>query len=154
MEGLRDRATITLMLLAGLRRGEVVSLQRSDYDPDGACLRVRSRGAPTRLIALAGDSREALEAWLGVCEEGSGPMFIAVRGGRALARGLALSAVNRLLSHRCHEAGCGRLTPRDLRSHFQRQLQAASRLGMSPPCRFQQTEDGEACWVLPSLPAL
>jgi integrase len=153
IKGLRDGAIISLMLLAGLRRQEVVSLDRNDYDPEGGCLGVQSGSAPTRLLALEADSREALEAWLATCDVDSGPMFISIQGGEARSSRLTLSAVNRLLSRRCEEAGCRRLTPRDLRSHFLRQLQTAIRLGAHQPCRFQQTEDGGASWILSSLPS-
>jgi integrase len=151
IEGRRDGAIIALMLLAGLRRQEIAGLQRSDYDDADACLRVKSPGGPTRIIGLEGRCREALEAWLDTGGGVSGPMFVTIHGGEMQPRGITLSAVNRLLAKRCRQAGCSRVTPRDLRSCFLWQLQSGSRLDQRPPCRYQQTEDGEVAWALPCL---
>ena len=152
--GRRDRAVICLMLLAGLRRREVVALQRGDFDEATSCLRVRSRAGPTRLIVLHGDCLEAVTAWLQASDGAAGPLFVAYRRDQILTRALQPGAINHLLARRCRRAGCSPLTPRDLRAHFLWQLQAAARRDDSPRCRYQQTEDGEAAWVLPSLAAV
>jgi integrase len=149
--GRRDAAIIALMLLAGLRRGELVALQRGDYDESEGCLRVRSRRAPTRLIALAGRCRDTVEGWLNASRRGSGPLFVCIQGGQPTSRGLSPATVNQLLRRRYEEAGCRRLTPRDLRSHFLARLQAGARLGERLACRYVQAEDGEACWAIASL---
>jgi integrase len=73
---LRDAAVVSLMLLAGLRRQEVVDLQIGDYDEEDGRLIVRSAKAQMRSVMLMGDCRDDLEAWLAQRGHFSGPLFL------------------------------------------------------------------------------
>ncbi|HWC28705.1 MAG TPA: tyrosine-type recombinase/integrase [Dehalococcoidia bacterium] len=151
----RDCAVISLMLLAGLRRQEVIVLQRGDYDDLDGRVEVKSRRAGRRSVVLEGGCREDVERWLGRRGSGGGPLFLAFAStGEPLPRGLAASTVNRILARRCAEAGLSGLTPRALRGRFIWQLQAGTRQSGGQRCRYYLAEDGQPGWALSSLPAV
>lgn len=146
-EGARDAAVIGLMLCAGLRRQEVVALQRGDYEHEDGRIRVTSRRGLARSVILEGRTRAAVERWLGLRGAWSGPLIAALSPrGEIQLRGLTPPAVNRLLARRAVQAGCDGVTPRDLRGRFLRELQTASR--ERPRCRYYQDENGQPAWVL------
>jgi integrase len=150
----RDCAVISLMLLAGLRRQELVGLQRCDYDDADGRVEVRSRRDGRRSVLLEGECRADIEAWLGRRGGGSGPLFLAFAStGAPLPRGIAASTVNRILARRSAEAGLEGVTPRALRGRFVWQLQAGTRRG-GGHCRYYLGEDGQPGWALSSLPAV
>jgi integrase len=151
----RDCAVISLMLLAGLRRQELVGLQRGDYDDADGRIEVRSRRGVRRSVLLEGECRRDVEAWLGRRGGGSGPLFLAFAStGEPLPKGIAAPTVNRILARRCAEAGLDGLTPRVLRGRFVWQLQAGVRQGGGQRCRYYLAEDGEPGWALSSLAAV
>jgi integrase len=151
----RDCAVISLMLLAGLRRQELVGLQRGDYDDADGRIEVKSRRGGRRSVLLEGECRFDIEAWLGRRGGGSGPLFLAFAStGETLPKGIAASTVNRILSRRCSEAGLDGLTPRVLRGRFVWQLQAGTRQGGGQRCRYYLAEDGQPGWALSSLGAV
>ena len=153
--GRRDCAVISLMLLAGLRRQELVGLQRGDYDDADGRVEVKSRRTGRRSVLLEGECRADLERWLVQRGGGSGALFLAFDSlGEPLPRGIGASTVNRLLARRCAEAGLDGLTPRALRGRFVWQLQAGSRQGGGQRCRYYLAEDGQPGWALSSLPAV
>jgi integrase len=148
----RDCAMISLMLLAGLRRQELVALARGDYDDVDGRIEVKTRRAGRRSVLLEGDCRVDLEHWLAQRGSGGGPLFLAFDGyGTLLPRGISGPTVNRILARRCDEAGLDGLTPRLLRSRFLWQLQAGTRQGGGQRCRYYLGEDGQPGWALPSL---
>lgn len=60
-----SRLAIVLLYTAGLRRGEVVRLALSDYDPAEQTLRIRtSKFHKSRLVALSNDAVRELEVYL------------------------------------------------------------------------------------------
>jgi integrase len=149
---LRDAAVVSLMLLAGLRRQEVVDLQIGDYDEEDGRLIVRSTRHQVRSVILMGECRDHLEAWLSQRGHFSAPVFVRFEsGGDVLPAGLKPSAVNRLLARRCQEAGGMCVTPRDLRARFLWQMQLAGRRDERPPCRYYQDESGQPAWTLASM---
>jgi len=152
----RDCAVISLILLAGLRRQEVVGLQRGDYDDADGRVEVRSRRGGRRSVLLEGECRVDLDRWLAQRGGGAGALFLAFDStGELMPRGVAGSTVNRLLVRRCAEAGLDGLTPRALRGRFLWQLQAGARPGTGGQrCRYYLGEDGQPGWALSSLPAV
>jgi integrase len=147
LEGARDAAVIGLMLNAGLRRQEVVGLQRGDYEDEDGRIKVTSRRGLARSVILEGQTRAAVEQWLRLRGAWPGPLIAALSPhGDVQMRGLTPSAINRLLAKRSDQAGCTGITPRDLRGRFLRELQAASR--ERPRCRYYQDENGQPAWVL------
>jgi integrase len=146
-EGARDAAVIALMLSAGLRRSEVVALQRGDYEDEDGRVKIASRRGLARSVILEGRTRAAVERWLRQRGAWSGPMVAALSPqGEVQLRGITPPAVNRLLARRAAQAGCAGVTPRDLRGRFLRELQAASR--ERPRCRYYRDENGQPAWVL------
>ncbi len=153
--GLRDASILSLMLLAGLRRQEVVNLQLGDYDDDDGRLIVRSARRQLRSVILMGECRDDIEAWLAHRGGFSGALFVRFDSqGEVVPVGLKASAVNRLLARRCLDAGGLAVTPRDLRGRFLWQMQLAARHDERPPCRYYQDENGQPAWTLASMPSV
>ena len=147
IEGCRDAAVIGLMLSAGLRRQEVVGLQRGDYEDEDGRIKVASRRGLARSVILEGRTRATVAGWLRLRGAWSGPLIAALSThGEVQMRGLTPSAINRLLAKRSDQAGCTGITPRDLRGRFLRELQSASR--ERPRGRYYQDENGQPAWVL------
>ena len=88
----RDRAILELAYSAGLRVGEVVSLNVGDVDLEARTLRVVGKGDKTRIVPIGRHAVIALELWLVRRHELSGPLndlqavFRNKRGGRLSAR--------------------------------------------------------------------
>ncbi|HWO72678.1 MAG TPA: site-specific integrase [Dehalococcoidia bacterium] len=147
----RDAAILSLMLLAGFRPAEVVSLRRGDYDETDASLTVRSRRAGLRSVLLRGECLAAVEAWAAFRGSSPGPFFLACNArGETTSRGIAASTVGRIVRERGREAGIEGVRAADLRARFLRQL----RSGAPASCRYFLAEDGQPGWALASLPAL
>jgi len=148
-----DAAILSVMLLAGLRRQEVVGLQIGDYDEEDGRLTVRSERRQLRSVLLVGECRNDLDGWLAQRGHFSGPLFTQFdHRGELIPAALKPSAVNRLLARRCEQAGGLRVTPRDLRARFLWQLKLAGRRDERPPCRYYQDENGQPAWTLASMP--
>jgi hypothetical protein len=56
----RERAIVSLLLMAGLRRSELVGLDREDVSEDCAELRIDGKGGAERLVPLPTDAQVAL----------------------------------------------------------------------------------------------
>jgi integrase len=147
IEGARDAAVVALMLHAGLRRREVVDLQRGEYDDEDGRIKISSLRGLARCVILEGRARAVVERWLRLRGAWSGPLIAALTPrGEVRLRGITPAAVNRILGRRSAQAGCAGITPRDVRARFLRDLQAASR--ERPRCRYYQDETGQPAWVL------
>lgn len=133
--GARDAAILAVLAGAGLRRSEVVGLDRADYDAKTGSLAVRlGKGNKARETFAGPDTREALDAWLEFRGDDAGPLFFPLKRGRpkkdgeAMGRGLDWDAakVRRLrdqsimdiLLKRLDEAGLDSASPHDLRRTF------------------------------------
>lgn len=96
------RLAIVLLYTAGLRRGEVVRLVLSDYDPAERTLRIRaSKFHKSRLVALSGDATREVELYLqarrGLSRSSTAedaPLLVTGRDGRRAYSGMSLA--NRL----------------------------------------------------------
>lgn len=81
-EQARDAALMTLLYGAGLRISEALSLKRSDA-PLGETLRIKGKGAKTRVVPVVPAAREAVDAYLEICPyggEADDPLFFSARG--------------------------------------------------------------------------
>jgi integrase/recombinase XerC len=123
---LRDRAILEVLYAAGLRVGELVSLNWNDIDLKGRVLRVLGKGGKERMLPFGRYAAEALRAWLGGWEElrsaasdtateaTDEPIFLNYRGGRLSAR-----SVRRLIDQRVEQAAIARgIHPHTLRHTF------------------------------------
>jgi integrase len=134
--GRRDRALLLVGYAGGLRRSELVMIDRHDIEeaPGGLRIRIqRSKTDPTgegAFIGLAmGEHQEtcpvrALRTWIAVSEADVGPVFRKVsRSGRVSFEALTPGAVRRILLRRAALAGLEvapseRLSPHGLRAGF------------------------------------
>ena len=89
----RDRAILELLYAAGLRVGELVSLDWDDLDLGGRMLRVLGKGGKERMVPFGGPAGDATRAWLEYWESVANraygldePVFLNHRGGRLTAR--------------------------------------------------------------------
>jgi integrase/recombinase XerC len=97
----RDRALLELLYAAGLRVGELVSLDRADLDLGARMLRVVGKGSKERMVPFGRQAESALRAWFEAWPEvrrnsaagdAGEPVFLNYRGGRLTDR-----SVRRLL---------------------------------------------------------
>lgn len=119
----RDRAVLEILYAAGLRVGELVSLDWNDIDVKSRVLRVLGKGGKERMVPFGRPAAEALKAWLRGWEElrsaapeagDDEPVFLNYRGNRLSAR-----SVRRLIDQRVRQAAiAGGIHPHTLRHTF------------------------------------
>jgi integrase/recombinase XerD len=79
-QGIRDRAIFGVLAFTGCRVGELVRLKVGSYKQNGVhrVLEIHGKGGKERLVPLAAEAAERLEAWLdiaGIRDDHAGPMF-------------------------------------------------------------------------------
>ena len=118
--GVRDAAIIGLMYAAGgMRRSEIVGLDREDYERESGELKVRGKGSKERLVYVDNGARDALEDWLEVRGEEPGPLLVPINKGGALQwRRMTDQAVYGILRKRAGQAVVEQVSPHDLRRSF------------------------------------
>jgi integrase/recombinase XerC len=108
-KGLRDLSLLVLMTDLGLRRGEMVSLDREHVDLPGSRLAVMGKGRREReWVTMPDQTKAALEAWLAVRGDQPGALFTNYDRARKASpdgrlTGAAVYAMVRRLSEK---AGC------------------------------------------------
>ncbi|WDI30284.1 tyrosine recombinase XerC [Hyphococcus flavus] len=81
-EQARDAALMTLLYGVGLRISEALSLKWSDA-PLGETLRIKGKGAKTRIVPVVPAARKAINTYTELCPfggEAEGPLFFSTRG--------------------------------------------------------------------------
>lgn len=119
--GRRDAAIVGVAYGTGMRRSEVVGLDRADFDPETEQLRIRAgKGCKDRIVYVTTGVKSALAAWLAVRGDDPGPLFWPANGrGRPLMhRRMTDAAVRLLLQRRARQAKVRAFTPHDLRRSF------------------------------------
>ena len=119
--GARDGALIGLMVYAGLRRSEVVGLQRADYTTNPGRLLIHTgKGCKDREVALPSAARKLIQRWLGWRGRSDGPLFVRVGNGDmpTSATSLSSQALYDVVKRRSHEAKILSCSPHDLRRTF------------------------------------
>lgn len=115
--GIRDAAIISLLYAGGLRRAELVMLDRVDYDMATGTLHVRGTRDVERPVPVVGGAAAALGDWLEVRGDEAGPLFWGLgnrnRGGR-----LTTQAIYYMLQKRAELAEIEELSPHDFRRTF------------------------------------
>ncbi len=124
-KGARDAALVAVLYGCGLRRSEAVGLDVSDYDREGADLRVRGKGGKERLVYPWGGAADALLEWLRHREGASspglldGPLFLPInKAGRIQPRRMSDQAVLYILKRRAEQIAARAFSPHDLRRTF------------------------------------
>ncbi len=96
-EGVRDAAILEVFYSCGLRVSELAELPLRDVSLEEGTVRVRGKGAKTRLVPLGTAAREKVRAWLGVREEWK-PAVTALftgKNGRRMTRHMVWEVVKR-----------------------------------------------------------
>jgi integrase/recombinase XerC len=116
----RDRAILEVLYSAGLRVGELVSLDDGRIDLAGGTVRVRGKGRKERLAPLGRPAQRALERYRAARDVAHGPdddrrgTFLSLRGRR-----LADRDVRRILAHHIARTGLSpKTSPHTLRHSF------------------------------------
>jgi len=120
LAGTRDAAMLALLYGAGLRRSELVALDREDYNVEMGALTVRrGKGRKERMVYVANGSADALAAWLSARGENAGALFWPItKAGRAIERRMTAHALMFVLRRRAEQAGVERFSPHDVRRTF------------------------------------
>jgi integrase/recombinase XerC len=112
--GARDRAMLEVLYATGVRVAELARLDLEDVDLREGSVRVLGKGGKERIVPLHRKAIEAIRAYLGPREGGTGPVFLNGRGGR-----LTVRSVHRVVRGRARAAGLHRrVTPHTLRHTF------------------------------------
>jgi site-specific recombinase XerD len=112
----RDIAMVELMVGAGLRIGEVESLNLSDIqlnDRNGMVIVQEGKGQKYRMIPLNKDIRKAVQEYLEVRVDVGEALFISQKGGR-----LTSNAIWKVIKKYGNRVGLSDLTPYSLRHTF------------------------------------
>jgi len=126
LEGIRDRAMLTLMYASGLRASEVVTLRMENVDRDAGFLRVLGKGAKERVVPVADRALEDLGTYLSTARPSflkkrvSSSLFLSKRG-KAITRQTLWNRIR----HWAIVAGIEeRISPHTLRHSFASHLLA------------------------------
>ena len=118
--GARDAAIVAVLYGCGLRRGEAVFLDLSDYDRENGELKVRGgKGRKDRLTYAGGGAAEAIEAWIGLRGEEEGPLFYPINKGDGIQhRRMSDQAIYNILRRLGKEIQTRKFAPHDMRRTF------------------------------------
>jgi integrase/recombinase XerC len=126
LAAVRDAAILELLYAAGLRVGELVSLDLEDIDLRGGIVRVLGKGNKERLVPFGSKAARALERWIDRSRDLRAKtdqiaVFLNLRGSRLTDR-----SVRRILNRRLREAAVrARVSPHALRHSFATHLLGA-----------------------------
>jgi len=120
MRSARDTALLALAYGGGLRRAELVALDRSDFDPGSGAVSVRrAKGQNARIVYATHGSLAAIGNWIKVRGENDGPLLHPVsKSDRIIERRMTPQAVLDILRRLAGSAGISRFSPHDLRRTF------------------------------------
>jgi site-specific recombinase XerD len=115
--GPRDLAIIGFLYIAGLRRAEVISLQREDLNLDKQ--EVKVKGNKKRKLFLDMGTINALKDWFQYRTDENGPLFVRIRkGGQLVFTKLSEQAIYEIVRKRWKQAGIPPVSPQDFRKTF------------------------------------
>jgi len=112
--GRRDHALLELLYATGLRVAECCGLDPNDLDRSQGTVRVLGKGGKERVVPVGETALDAVDAYMKMRGDGTGPLFRNARGGRLTTR-----SVHRVVKERARQAGISqRVTPHTLRHTF------------------------------------
>ena len=115
--GARDAAIIALAYSCGLRRDELASLERENYDPETGELKIlHAKRNKQRMVYLVNGAADAMADWLDIRGNEPGPLFWRIIKGGALRPGqLTDQAIYTVMQKRARQAGVRHFSPHDFR---------------------------------------
>jgi integrase len=114
--GARDSALLSLLFGAGLRRGELVALDRDDVETDAVVVR-HGKGRKSRRVFLGASAQAGVARWLALVNDG--PLFRHVdKGGRVTSSRISGEAVRRRILVLCSRADVPVFRPHDARRSY------------------------------------
>lgn len=116
----RDAAIVMTLCGAGLRAGELVSLERRDYN-NGILTVRQGKGRKYREIHVAAAVDKAIRAWIkasGAKEAGDALFNRIQRNGKGVSHPLTTTGLTGILEQLQQDAGIARFTPHDMRRTF------------------------------------
>jgi len=119
LRGVRDAAIIAVLASTGMRRAEIASARRADYNPGDRCLRIIGKGDKQREVFLNEEAAAYLGAWLARTEEIDGPIFCPInKWGKPVGRHMTPTAVAQVIDTVRRRAQLPKLTTHDFRRTF------------------------------------
>ena len=115
----RDTAIVLTLCGTGMRAGEMVKIERRDYD-NGILTVRQGKGRKYREIHVANVVDKAIRAWLKVsADEDDSALFRRVqRNGKTAIQPLTTTGLTGILAELQHTSGIARFTPHDMRRTF------------------------------------
>lgn len=115
----RDVAIVLMLCGTGLRAGELVKLERRDYD-NGILTVRQGKGRKYREIHVVDAVDKAIRAWLKVsANEPDAALFSRIqRNGKAASQQLTTTGLTGILIELQHRSDTARFTPHDMRRTF------------------------------------
>lgn len=115
----RDTAIVLTLCGTGLRAGEMVKIERRDYD-NGILTVRQGKGRKYREIHVANVVDKAIRAWLKVsADKDDSALFRRVqRNGKTAIQPLTTTGLTGILAELQHTSGIARFTPHDMRRTF------------------------------------
>lgn len=116
----RDTAIVLTLCGTGLRAGELVKLERRDYD-NGILTVRQGKGRKYREIHVADVVDKAIRAWLKISDvkEAGDALFNRIqRNGKVDSQPLTTTGLTGILEQLQHTSGIARFTPHDMRRTF------------------------------------
>ena len=115
----RDAAIVLTLCGTGLRAGELVKLERRDYD-NGILTVKQGKGRKYREIHVADAVDKAIRAWVKVsANEAENALFSRIqRNGKVASQPLTTTGLTGILAELQHTSGIARFTPHDMRRTF------------------------------------
>lgn len=115
----RDAAIVLTLCGTGLRAGELVKLERRDYD-NGILTVKQGKGRKYREIHVVDAVDKAIRAWVKVsANEAENALFSRIqRNGKVASQPLTTTGLTGILAELQHTSGIARFTPHDMRRTF------------------------------------
>lgn len=116
----RDLAMLSVLMVCGVRRSELVSINISDLDIEDRSIKIKGKGNKERMIYLDDEALADLREWIDdYLPHEDGPIFTRIRsGGDVTSDRLTDQAVRYILEQRCKQAGMEVVRPHDMRRSF------------------------------------